>query len=454
MGVDWKNTRLKDVTSILSDGLHGTPKYDNNGDYYFINGNNLSNGKIVIDKKTKRASKEEYLKYKKNLNNRTIFVSINGTLGNVALYNGEKVFLGKSACYFNIIEGVDKHFIRYVVSNSVFQNYIHSLATGSTIKNVSLKLMRDFTFRLPPIESQKKISKVLKALYDKIELNRQTNKTLEAMAQAIFKSWFVDFDPVIDKALAVGNEIPDALKKKADARIALGDDRKLLPEDIRKLFPDSFVFTEEMGWVPEEWEIKTINDVAEIIGGGTPSRKKKEFFCEKGISWLSPKDLSGYTWKHIGKGATDITEEALGKSSARLMPKGTVLFSSRAPIGYIAIAEKELSTNQGFKSLVSKKTLCSEFLFNFMKVNKGRIESIATGSTFKEVSGSALKKLTILVPPVQLIKCYEKNSIEVNCKFLNLQKQTEILTNLRDTLLPKLLSGELRIPDAEKLIED
>jgi len=206
MSADWPEVRLEDITSVLGDGLHGTPKYDDDGEYYFINGNNLSNGKIVINEKTKRATEDEYRKHKKNLNDRTILVSINGTLGNVALYNGEKVFLGKSACYFNVNEDVDKQFVRYIVSGFFFQNYIHSLATGSTIKNVSLKLMRNFTFRLPPLGIQKEISKVLEGLDNKIELNRQTNKTLEQIAQAIFKSWFVDFEPTRAKIAAKENK--------------------------------------------------------------------------------------------------------------------------------------------------------------------------------------------------------------------------------------------------------
>ena len=193
---NWLTVRLKEITSMLGDGLHGTPDYDENGDYYFINGNNLINGRIEINEKTKRASDAEYQKFKKELNYRTIFVSINGTLGNVALYNGEKVILGKSACYFNVLDGVDKQFIRYILTSEKFQNYIDTFATGSTIKNVSLKLMRDFSFELPVLDEQKKISQILKALDDRIALLRETNATLEAIAQALFKSWFVDFDPV------------------------------------------------------------------------------------------------------------------------------------------------------------------------------------------------------------------------------------------------------------------
>ena len=135
---EWTEVLLKDVVSLLGDGLHGTPKYDNNGDYYFINGNNLYQGKILIKENTKRCSQEEYEKYKKNLNDRTILVSINGTLGNIAIYNGEKCFLGKSACYFNVQEDIDKSFVKYVVSNKTFQNYIsiYILAQLWTIQNI------------------------------------------------------------------------------------------------------------------------------------------------------------------------------------------------------------------------------------------------------------------------------------------------------------------------------
>jgi len=177
---DWKEVTLVDVVSILGDGLHGTPLYDTTGDYYFINGNNLSNGKIIFKEDTRKVAYSEYQKYKKNLNDRTIFVSINGTLGNVALYNGEKCILGKSACYFNVKETVDKYFIRYIVTNRAFQDYIAMLATGTTIKNVSLKTMREFPFLLPPLHEQKKIADILSSLDDKIELNNNINDNLAA----------------------------------------------------------------------------------------------------------------------------------------------------------------------------------------------------------------------------------------------------------------------------------
>lgn len=328
-------------------------------------------------------------------------------------------------------------------------------ATGSTFPNVSRSQLNTLTINIPPLPEQKAISHILGTLDEKIELNRRMNATLEQMAHTLFKSWFVDFDPVIDKALAAGNPIPEPLQKRAEKRKALGDKRKPLPENIQKLFPDAFEFSEELDkWVPKGWEVCSINEIAEVIGGGTPSTKIEEYYCQDGIPWLSPKDLSGYEWKFISKGATDITNLGLQKSSARLMPKGTVLFSSRAPIGYIAIAENEISTNQGFKSLVPKNKMASNYLFYFLKTNLTDIEAIATGSTFKEVSGSAIKNFKILIPFPNVIEHFEMKTQEFDAKQLIIQKEVKSLTNIRNTLLPKLISSEIRIPEAKTILRE
>ena len=195
MTSEWKETTLEDCTSLLGDGLHGTPQYTQNGEYAFVNGNNLVNGRIIIKSDTKRVNRTQFEKYKKELCDRTIMVSINGTLGNVALYNGEKIILGKSACYFNVLESVDKDFIRYVVSSPSFRTYLETTATGHTIKKISLKQMRDYSFYIPGYETQKRISGILRFIDDRISLNTAINENLESQAQAIFKSWFVDFEP-------------------------------------------------------------------------------------------------------------------------------------------------------------------------------------------------------------------------------------------------------------------
>lgn len=186
----WKMTTIAECSTILGDGLHGTPKYEENGEYAFINGNNFYDGKIVIKPDTKRVGFSEYKKHKKELTDRTVLVSINGTLGNVAVYNGEKVILGKSACYFNVSTDCDVQFMRYVVSSPRFQHYINSVATGTTIKNVSLKQMREYSFPIPELKEQQRIAKVLHLLDQKIENNRKINDNLYDLLQAVYQFQF------------------------------------------------------------------------------------------------------------------------------------------------------------------------------------------------------------------------------------------------------------------------
>lgn len=181
---NWKTKELREISTILGDGLHGTPKYTVDGEYYFINGNNLSDGKIEFKDNTKRVNVDEFYKYKKNLNNRTVLVSINGTLCNVAFYNNEKIILGKSACYFNLIDNVDKVYIKYVLSSPYFIQYAHREATGATIKNVSLKSMREFKVPLPELSEQQDIVLKLDALC--IESNKISaiyQKKIENLAE-------------------------------------------------------------------------------------------------------------------------------------------------------------------------------------------------------------------------------------------------------------------------------
>ena len=169
---NWKWVRLGEVVSILGDGIHGTPNYDEiHGEYYFINGNNL-NGKIVINNKTKKVNIDEYNKYKKPLTKRTILISINGTIGNIAFYNMEKIILGKSACFFNLLSDIDMNYIKYIIKSNYFYTYTKQYSTGSTIQNVSLKSIKNFSIPLPPLKEQERIVKKvdeLMALCDKLE---------------------------------------------------------------------------------------------------------------------------------------------------------------------------------------------------------------------------------------------------------------------------------------------
>jgi type I restriction enzyme S subunit len=193
-GNDWGEKTLGEITSILGDGLHGTPRYTENGECYFINGNNLINDNIVFKENTKQVSALEYKKHKKNLNDRTILVSINGTLGNVAFYNNQKIILGKSVCYFNLLDNFDKYFIRYILISPCFLNYAFSEATGATIKNVSLKTMRGFKVSFPPLHEQQKIVQQLDTLSAETKrletMYQQKINNLEELKKSILNKAF------------------------------------------------------------------------------------------------------------------------------------------------------------------------------------------------------------------------------------------------------------------------
>ncbi|MBO4857825.1 MAG: restriction endonuclease subunit S [Treponema sp.] len=188
---EWKWIRLGEIVSILGDGIHGTPEYDSKGDYYFINGNNLKDGHIIIKEGTKRVNASQYEKYKKELNNNTIFVSINGTLGNLAFYNGEKIIFGKSACYFNLFLEEMKLYIYYFLQTDFFIQYATDKASLTTIYNVSLAAMRNLLISLPPLKEQEEIVKKVESLLAKVtelENQIQERKTLsEKLAFGIIK---------------------------------------------------------------------------------------------------------------------------------------------------------------------------------------------------------------------------------------------------------------------------
>lgn len=200
--------------------------------------------------------------------------------------------------------------------------------------------------------------------------------------------------------------------------------------------------------LPEGWQWATMDDIAEVIGGGTPKSKEKRYFEGGDIPWLTPADLSGYTAKHISKGARNITEAGLNSSSAKLMPAGTVLFTSRAPIGYVAIATNEISTNQGFKSFVLKsEDILPDYIYWWLKGNKQLAESMASGTTFLELSGSKAKQLPIpIAPPEQqkrIVAKIEELFSHIDAGIEALKKSKQLLKQYRQSVLKAAVTGEL-----------
>jgi type I restriction enzyme S subunit len=404
---NWKTYKLEELTTKLGDGLHGTPKYSEFGEYYFINGNNLTNGKIEIKKDTKKVIYEEFLKHKKDLNENTLFVSINGTIGNVGTYNGEKVILGKSACYFNIKEGVDKEFIKQIFSSKLSKDYLENNATGTTIQNVSLKTMREFPINLPSLHEQQSIASILSAIDDKIENNLAINKTLEEMAMALYKHWFVDFGP----------------------------------------FKDGEFVESELGLIPKGWEVKRLDEVFNITIGRTPPRKEPKWFSQnEGVKWISIKDL-GNSGIYISETSEYLSEEAIKKFNVPVIKPNTVLLSFKLTVGRVAISSERMLSNEAIAHLNRKdNTLPVEFVFSYLKLfdynSLGSTSSIATA-----VNTQTIKAMKIIIPDTNQLEDYFE---KVNSFFEQIksnQSENQYLTQLRDTLLPKLISGEVRLKE-------
>jgi len=205
--------------------------------------------------------------------------------------------------------------------------------------------------------------------------------------------------------------------------------------------------------IPEGWEAGTLDKLGEVIGGSTPSKAEDSFFCASGIPWITPKDLSDNKGKKfIQRGAYDVTEAGKKAATLKIMPKGTVLLSSRAPIGYTAIASNPLTTNQGFKSFVPNRGYGSDYIYRTLNHFMKLIEQNASGSTFKEISAAPLKAIVIQFPPFELERRYSERVSPISRQQQNLEKQNQELTELRDWLLPMLMNGQVRVEKVSLLL--
>ena len=428
---------LQEITTRIGDGLHGTPKYDDSGDYYFINGNNLSQDKIILKKETRRVSKEEYLKHKKDLNDRTLLVSINGTLGNFAFYNNEMVMLGKSACYLNLINDVDKEYIGYLLKNRHFQKYIDSNATGTTIKNVSLQTIRNYEFELPPKRNQQVISNFLSSFDQKIKLSQKMNETLEEIAKTLFKSWFIDFDPV--RAKAEGR--PTGLSK-----------------EISDLFPNSFEES-ELGEIPKGWQIANLDALTSKLTTGLNPRKN--FVLGSGENFYVTIKNLGDLDVILDDKCDKVDKDAIKKINSRSdLKKDDILFSGIGTIGkvvYVYDEPKNWNISESVFSLrANSESTFSSFLYQLLKsyTLQGYVDALASGSVQRGIRMGSLKEYKFALSNLEVQQSFNKSISPLIEKISFNLKETKILIDLRDVLLPKLISGELKIPDLENLVEE
>ena len=319
-------------------------------------------------------------------NGKTAFVDI--------LQDGEIGFGSTEFIVMRARDGIsDPQFIYYLATSPAFRNVaIKSMVGSSGRQRVQQGVLDDLELVVPPLEEQQKIGAFLALFDEKIALNNKINDNLQQQAYAYFLQLFIE------------NADPS-------------------------------------------WRVGTIADLGTVVGGGTPSKTKPEYYTDDGIAWITPKDLSIDKSKFIAHGENDISELGYRNSSATMMPAGTVLFSSRAPIGYIAIASNEVTTNQGFKSVVPHPEIGTPFVYYFLIHNLPLIESKASGSTFKEVSGSVMKSVEAVIPNGNTIAKFNDYCRPVFEMQEKLEQENRKLAAMRDSLLPHLMSGEIDVAD-------
>ena len=361
-----------------------------------LNGSNLEG--FSLSEKTFRyvTRKKADSLNKANAHRGDIVITHRGTLGQI-------VFIPQDSKYDRYV--ISQSQFRVRCNDKVLPEYLvyyfhtpigqHKLLSNASQVGVPALARPSSTFQqievvLPELSIQKCVVEIISTIQKKIVNNQELNDNLEQQAQSYFQELFVD---------------------NADP----------------------------------EWAIGTISDLGTVVGGRTPSKAKPEYYTESGIAWITPKDLSINKSKFVSHGENDITELGLKNSSAAIMPEGTVLFSSRAPIGYIAIAAGEVTTNQGFKSVVPKPEIGTPFVYFFLKNTLPVIEGMASGSTFKEVSGSTMKNVPAVIPDAETLAKFSDFCAPIFAQQRILEEQNQSLATLRDNLLPKLMSGEIDV---------
>ncbi len=355
-----------------------------------------------------------------------------GTIGQVAIVPREpyrQYVISQSQMKLTVDETkADVLFLYYLFNTHKQQEYIKQNAIQTGVPHTNLEHLRNTPIQLPLLLEQKNIAYILGTLDNQIELNRKMNETLEAMAQAIFKSWFVDFDPV---------------RAKMEGKQLAGMDA-----ETAALFPSEFEMVNGRE-VPEGWKVGTLGESTTIVGGSTPSTINPEYWNEGTHSFASPKDLAPLLTPILLETDKKITDRGVDQISSRVLPIGTLLLSSRAPIGYLAITTIPVSINQGFIAIICDKILPNYYILLWVRENMPSIIDRANGTTFLEISKSNFKPMEIIIPSDDVLEKFIRLVKQLFSEIENNEQQSSTLAKIRDTLLPKLMSGEINIGTEE-----
>ncbi len=427
--IEWKKAKLGAIADMCLGKM--LDKEKNKGEFHPYLGNiNVRWGGFDF-KNLNQMRFEDHEHERYGLEVGDLVICEGGEPGRCALWRGDQpgMKIQKALHRVRVKKGYDTEFVFYRILLAGKNGELEKHFIGSTIKHLTGVGLKEVEFAYPPESQQKRIANVLSALDAKIELNNQINAELEGIAKLLYDYWFVQFDFPMTAAQAAALGRPD------------------LTGQPYRSSGGKMVFHPTLNRpIPEGWECGTLDNLGEVQGGSTPSKENEENFCSKGTPWITPKDLSDNKGnKFIQRGETDVSDAGRKAASLKLLPAGTVLLSSRAPIGYLAIASNPVTTNQGFKSFVPNKGYGSDFIFQTLRHFMKLIEQNASGSTFKEISGGTLKAIKVPLPQQQLAKLYTDKVHSLSAQQQNLETQNQELTELRDWLLPMLMNGQVTV---------
>ncbi len=441
MASDWVETTLGDISTDVSYGYTESANTEKVGPK-FLRITDIQNG--VVDWKSVPYCPIDNSKLDKYLLERGDIVVArtgNSTGENYIFTGSEETVYASYLIRFRVDENIANPFyVWYSMRSPNWWAFVNSSKTGSAQAGANAKVLGLYPLDLPNLDTQKAIAHILGSLDDKIELNRQMNATLEAMAQALFKSWFVDFDPVIDNALAVGNAIPDEFIERAEQRKTIEKKDNL---DIESLFPDEFEFTEEMGWIPRGWKVSSVGTEFDVTMGQSPPGSTYNELGE-GIYFFQGSTDFGFRYP---------TPRIYCTEPKRLANKRDTLVSVRAPVGDTNIAAVDCCIGRGLAAIRHKSNSASFTYYSMLQLKENFKIYEGEGTVFGSINQKDFKNLLQMKVPEALVSEFEVNAGGLDSKVEINSLNIITLAKLCDTLLPKLMSGELRIADAAALVE-
>ncbi|WP_179995064.1 restriction endonuclease subunit S [Acinetobacter sp. YH16053] len=455
MSDDWKIYRLGQITDWFSGG---TPRKNIdrywNGDIPWISASSMSNNRISTS--DMKITNEGLKSGSKLANKDDILLLVRGSILHQKIPVGivmNEVSYNQDVKRIKVKDNLNPWFLLYWFIGNEKTLLRKVDVTGIGAGKFDTDFLQNYPISLPSLKEQKIIVDIVKSLDDKIYLNNQINQTLESIAQAMFKSWFIDFEPVRAKIAAKqegkNSELAAmcAISGTSEAEIEQMAEENLAElRATAALFPDELVES-ELGEVPKGWEVSTVGDQIQTVGGATPSTKNVEFWDNGTHHWTTPKDLSNLTDKILLNTDRKITNAGLKKISSGLLPKDTVLMSSRAPVGYLALAKIEVAINQGYIAILPNTKYSAEYLIQWCEANMAEIKGRASGTTFQEISKKNFREINFICPDEKIVASYTKTVRTLYDEIALKAKESQSLVDIRDTLLPKLLSGEIDVSD-------